>query len=174
MSVATQARAAKPSNRLAPARAGASAEISLTAAQKRLIRESFLKLEPALDLVGQLFFLKLFRLDPALRGRFAGDFKTQSRKFMAAVKLTIISLKHEDGLAPTLKLLGVRQRQLGIKLRDYRTMAKSLMWTLERSLERSFTRETKDAWTTLLTQLTRILSGSDAALRRSVGGSARV
>jgi hemoglobin-like flavoprotein len=174
MSVATQARAAKPSNRLAPARAGASAEISLTAAQKRLIRESFLKLEPALDLVGQLFFLKLFRLDPALRGRFAGDPKTQSRKFMAAVKLTIISLKHEDGLAPTLKLLGVRQRQLGIKLRDYRTMAKSLMWTLERSLERSFTRETKDAWTTLLTQITHILSGSDAALLRSVGGSARV
>jgi hemoglobin-like flavoprotein len=174
MTVATQARAAKPSNRLAPARAGASAEISLTAAQKRLIRESFLKLEPALDLVGQLFFLKLFRLDPALRGRFAGDPKTQSRKFMAAVKLTIISLKHEDGLAPTLKLLGVRQRQLGIKLRDYRTMAKSLMWTLERSLERSFTRETKDAWTTLLTQITHILSGSDAALLRSVGGSARV
>jgi hemoglobin-like flavoprotein len=174
MSVATQARAAKPSNRLAPARAGASAEISLTAAQKRLIRESFLKLEPALDLVGQLFFLKLFRLDPALRGRFAGDPQTQSRKFMAAVKLTIISLKHEDGLAPTLKLLGVRQRQLGIKLRDYRTMAKSLMWTLERSLERSFTRETKDAWTTLLTQITHILSGSDAALLRSVGGSARV
>jgi len=174
MSAAIEARVAKPSNRLAPARAGASAEISLTAAQKRLIRESFLKLEPALDLVGQLFFLKLFRLDPALRGRFAGDPKTQSRKFMAAVKLTIISLKHEDGLAPTLKLLGVRQRQLGIKLRDYRTMAKSLMWTLERSLERSFTRETKDAWTTLLTQITHILSGSDAALLRSVGGSARV
>src|SRR3990170_5941113 len=114
MSAAIQARAAKSSN--APGRAEASAEIKLTARQKRLIRESFLKLEPALDLVGQLFFLKLFRLDPALRGRFAGDPKTQSRKFMAAVKLTIISLRHNHGLAPTLKLLGVRQRQLGIKL----------------------------------------------------------
>ena len=40
--------------------------------QKRLIRESVLTLEPAFDLVGQLFFLKLFRLDPAFRARFAG------------------------------------------------------------------------------------------------------
>ena len=174
MSAAIEARVAKSSNRLAPARAGASAEISLTAAQKRLIRESFRKLEPALDLVGQLFYLKLFRLDPAFRARFAGDPKTQGRKFMAAVKLTIISLNHEDGLAPTLKLLGVRHRQLGIKVRDYRTMAKAWMWTLERSLEKSFTRETKDVWTKFLAQVSYIMSGSEAALLRSVGGSARV
>ena len=174
MSAAIEARVAKSSNRLAPARAGASAEISLTAAQKRLIRESFFKLEPALDLVGQLFYLKLFRLDPSFRDRFGSDAKTQGRKFMAAVKLTIISLNHEDGLAPTLKLLGVRHRQLGIKVRDYRTMAKAWMWTLERSLEKSFTRETKDVWTKFHTQVSYILSGSEAALLRSVGGSARV
>jgi hemoglobin-like flavoprotein len=173
MSAAIEARVAKSSNRLALARAG-SAEISLTAGQKRLIRESFRKLEPALDLVGQLFYLKLFRLDPSFRDRFGSDSKTQGRKFMAAVKLTIISLNHEDGLAPTLKLLGVRHRQLGIKVRDYRTMAKAWMWTLERSLEKGFTRETKDAWTKFLAEVTHIMSGSDAALLRSVGGSARV
>ncbi len=174
MSVVIQARAAKPSNRPAPARAKASPGISLTAPQKRLIRESFLKLDPALDLVGQLFCIKLFRLDPEFRARFGGSVETQGRKFMAAMKLTIISLNHEDGLAPTLKLLGVRHRQLGIKLRHYRTMAKALMWTLEQSLEKKFTRETKDAWKTLLTQLTHILSGSDAALLRSVGGTGGV
>ena len=173
MSAAIEARVAKSSNRLSPARAG-SAEISLTPGQKRLIRESFRKLEPALDLVGLLFYLKLFRLDPSFHDRFGGDPKTQGRKFMAAVKLTIISLNHEDGLAPTLKLLGVRHRQLGIKVRDYRTMAKAWMWTLERSLEKSFTRETKDVWTKFLAQVSYILSGSEAALLRSVGGSARV
>jgi hemoglobin-like flavoprotein len=171
MSAAIEARAAKSSNRLAPAHSGFSA-ITLTPRQKRLMRESFQKLEPALDLVGQLFYLKLFRLDPTLRARF-GDPKTQSRKFMAAVKLTIISLRHNDGLAPTLKLLGVRHRQLGIKVRDYRTMAKAWMWTLERSLEKSLTRETKDAWTKFLAEVTYIMSGSEAALLRSVGGSAR-
>ncbi len=165
MSATIQTRA-KSANR--PARAGA-AEISLTAAQKRLVRESFLKLAPALDLVGQLFYLKLFRLDPAFRARFGTDAETQGRKFMAAVKLGIIALNHDDGLAPIIKLLGVRYRQMGLKVRDYRTITKALIWTLERSLETKFTPKTKDAWTVLLTQVTRILSGSDAALLRSVG-----
>lgn len=168
MSAVIEARAARSSTRAAPSPFG-SAEILLTPVQKRLIRASFVKLEPALDLVGQLFYLKLYRLDPAFRARFGGDPETQGRKFMAAVKLAIISLKHEDCLAPTLKLLGVRQRMLGMKVRDYRMMGKAWMWTLERSLERSFTRQTKDAWTVLLTQATRVLSGSDAALLRSVG-----
>ncbi|HEU4476075.1 MAG TPA: globin domain-containing protein [Methyloceanibacter sp.] len=167
MSAVLEARAAKSTNRAAQSRAG-DAQISLTAAQKRLIRESFVKLEPALDLVGQLFYLKLYRLDPSLRESFGGDSKSLGRKFMAAVKLTIIALKHEDGLTPTLKLLGVRQRQLGMKVRDYRTMAKAWTWTLERSLEKSFTRQSKDAWAVLLAQVTRVLSGSDAALLRSV------
>jgi hypothetical protein len=168
MSAAVQAHATKSANRAEPAPFGAD-EILLTPAQKRLIRESFLKIEPAIDLVGQLFFLKLNRLDPSFRKRFGTDPKTHGRKFMAAVKLTIISLKYEDGLAPTLKLLGVRQRMLGMKVRDYRMMVKAWMWTLERSLEKSFTRQAKDAWTVFLTQASRILSGSDAALLRSVG-----
>ena len=75
---------------------------------------------------------------------------------MAALKLGIVSLNHDDGLAPTLKLLGIRHRQLGIKIRHYRMMTKALLWTLEQSLEKRFTRETKDAWSTLLTLPSRL------------------
>jgi hemoglobin-like flavoprotein len=165
MSAVSEARTAKSPNRLARSRA----EILLTAEQKRLIRESFVRLEPAIDLVGQLFYLKLYRLDPSFRDRFGGDPETLGRKFMAGVKLTIVLLKHEDCLTPIIKLLGLRQRQLGMKVRDYRMMSKAWMWTLERSLDKSLTKQTKDAWTVLLGQITRVLSGSDAALLRSVG-----
>jgi hypothetical protein len=37
-------------------------------------------------------------------------------------------------------------------------MTRALIWTLEQSLEKSFTRETKDAWNALLGQTTRLLS----------------
>jgi hemoglobin-like flavoprotein len=151
-----------------PYRASPDPGITLTAKQKRLIRESFLQLEPAFDLVGQLFFYKLYRLDPSFRHRFAGPVAIQGRKFMAALKLGIVSLNYEGGLAPTLRLLGVRHRLLGIKVRHYRLMAKALMWTLEQSLGEHFTRETKDAWSAMLTQITRVMSGGDAALLRSV------
>jgi hemoglobin-like flavoprotein len=159
MPVALQSLAPRASSRARRSRAEASAETPLTAKQKRLIGESFLRFEPALDLVGQLFYLKLFRLDPSLRKRFAGSVEAQGRKFAAGMKLAMISLGHEDGLAPTLKLLGVRYRQLGIRARHYQTMAKALTWTLEQSLEKSFDRQTKEAWATLLGHVSRVMAG---------------
>jgi len=141
------------------ARSTKPSEIRLTAEQKRLIRVSFLRIEPALDLVAQLFFLKLFRLDPSLRKKFSGPVEIQARKFAAGAKLAMISIGHEDGLAPTLRLLGARHRQLGIRARHYRTMSRSLVWTLERSLDKDFDRDTKDAWNTLLASFTHIMAG---------------
>lgn len=157
MPVALQAPVASAKGRQSP-RTDRS-DIPLTAKQKRLIRDSFAKLEPARDLVAQLFFLKLFRLDPSLRKRFGGPVETQARKFAAGMKLTVISLGHQDGLMPTLKLLGARHRQIGIRPRHYRTMSRALVWTLEQSLEKRFTRETKEAWNTLLAHLSRTLGG---------------
>ena len=148
-----------PKRRARRTRSAPSTDTQLTAEQKRLIRVSFLRVEPALDLVAQLFFLKLFRLDPSLRKKFSGPIEVQARKFAAGAKLAMISLGHEDGLAPTLKLLGARHRQLGIRSRHYRTMSRALVWTLERSLEKNFDRDTKDAWNTLLSSFTRIMAG---------------
>ena len=141
-----------------PSRRRKATGASLSAEQKHLIHKSFLRVEPALDLVAQLFFLKLFRLDPGLRKKFSGPVEVQARKFASAAKLAMISLGHEDGLAPTLKLLGVRHRQMGIRPRHYRTMSRALVWTLGRSLDKAFDRDTKDAWNALLAQFTKVMS----------------
>lgn len=158
MPAAMQAAVASPKPKSRRSRRSATKEIQLTAAQKRLIRLSFLRIEPALDLVAQLFFLKLFRLDPSLRKTFDGPVEVQARKFAAGAKLAMISLGHEDGLAPTLKLLAARHRQMGIRTRHYRTMSRALVWTLERSLDKDFDRNTKDAWNALLSNFTQVMS----------------
>ena len=44
-------------------RSPAPAEAPLTDEQKQLMRSSFAKIEPAIDLVAQVFFRKLFALD---------------------------------------------------------------------------------------------------------------
>lgn len=150
---------AAPKKSTRRARSTASKDLNLTTEQKRLILNSFFRLEPALDLVAQLFFLKLFRLDPGLRKKFDGPVEMQARKFSAGAKLAMISLGHEDGLAPTLKLLGTRHRQMGIRARHYRTMSRALVWTLERSLDKSFDRNTRDAWNTMLAQFAKVMSG---------------
>ena len=150
---------AAPKKSTRRARSTSSKDLSLTTAQKRLILNSFVRLEPALDLVAQLFFLKLFRLDPGLRKKFDGPVEMQARKFSAGAKLAMISLGHEDGLAPTLKLLGTRHRQMGIRARHYRTMSRALIWTLERSLDKSFDRDARDAWNAMLAHFTKVMTG---------------
>jgi hemoglobin-like flavoprotein len=158
MSAALLTSVAAPKSRSRQARSLPTSDTQLTPEQKNLIRVSFLRVEPALELVAQLFFLKLFRLDPSLRKKFSGPVDMQARKFAASAKLAMISLGHEDGLAPTLKLLGARHRQMGIRTRHYRTMSRALVWTMERSLEKEFDRDTKDAWTTLLAYFTKVMS----------------
>jgi len=156
---ALQSPVEAPKKRTRRARSVSPKDTQLSPEQKRLIRVSFLRVEPALDLVAQLFFLKLFRLDPALRKKFSGPIDVQAKKFAAGAKLAMISLGHEDGLAPTLRLLGARHRQMGIRTRHYRTMSRALVWTLERSLDKAFDRDTKDAWNALTAYFTKIMAG---------------
>lgn len=158
MPVALNLSSSKTMTRMRLKRVATPAEAPLTDEHKRRIRESYAKIEPAIDLVAQVFFRKLFALDSSLRAKFSGPIEIQTRKFAAAIKLTMITLSQDEELTPTLKLLGARHRQLGIRTRHYRMMAKALIWTLEQSLEKGFTRETRAAWSALLDRITRSLT----------------
>ena len=158
MPVALNLSSSKTMTHMRLKRVATPAEAPLTDEHKRRIRESYAKIEPAIDLVAQVFFRKLFALDSSLRAKFSGPIEIQARKFAAAMKLTMITLNQDEELTPTLKLLGARHRQLGIRTRHYRMMAKALIWTLEQSLEKGFTRETRAAWSALLDRITRSLT----------------
>jgi hemoglobin-like flavoprotein len=128
---------------------------SLTTEQKRLIRETFARIEPAADLVARLFYLKSIDLNPSLRAVFEAPTRAQRRKFMGALKIAVISLDRLQGLQPILKLLGTRQRQDGIKPNHYATFRRAWVWTLEQSLDARFSHDAKAAWESLLSQMTR-------------------
>jgi hemoglobin-like flavoprotein len=130
----------------------------LTKTQKRLIRESFKTIEPASDLVAQLFYLRLYQLDPSLQALFMGRRKAQRRELMGALKLAIISLDHTEELTPVLKLLGARHRPYGVKSGDYITFVMAWIWTLEQALEWRFTPAAREAWTALLSQTARTMA----------------
>ncbi|MGI8725015.1 MAG: globin domain-containing protein [Methyloceanibacter sp.] len=162
MSVAV--RKAEPEGTRSPAKPSRSrkflqVEAPLSEKQKHLIRATFVQVEPALDLVAALYFLKLFDLDPSFRSVFTGPAKDRTRKFTAAMKLVIISLDRQDELKPTLKLIGVQSRQYGVRAGQYATMAEAMIWTLDQSLEGAFTKEARGAWNGLLARITRILAG---------------
>jgi hemoglobin-like flavoprotein len=129
-------------------------DTALTLEQKRLIRESFARIEPASDLVARLFYLKSIDLDPSLREVFKAPSRAERRKFMGALKIAIISLDRLQALQPILKLLGTRQRLDGIKSNHYATFRRAWVWTMEQSLDARFTHDARAAWTSLLNQMT--------------------
>jgi hemoglobin-like flavoprotein len=128
---------------------------TLSQEQKRLVRDSFTRIEPAADLVARLFYLKSVDLDPSIRDVLKAPSRAQRRKFMAAMKLAVISLDRLEQLQPMIRLLGIRQRQEGIKSRHYTTFRRAWVWTLEQSLEARFSREAREAWTALLGEMAR-------------------
>jgi hemoglobin-like flavoprotein len=132
-----------------------SASPSLTREQKRQIRETFAIIEPASDLVVRLFYLKSIDLNPSLRNLFKSPNRVQRRKFMAAMKVAVLSLDRLQSLQPILKLLGTRQREEGVKPGHYDTFQSAWVWTLEQSLESRFPREANEAWSSLLREMTR-------------------
>jgi hemoglobin-like flavoprotein len=99
--------------------------------------------------------MKSVDLDPSLGALFRSPNRVQRRKFMAAMKVAVLSLDRLQSLQPILKLLGNRQREEGVTQSHYETFQSAWVWTLEQALQARFPREAKDAWSSLLDEMTR-------------------
>ena len=115
--------------------------------QMALVQDSFAKVEPIADTAADLFYTRLFALDPALRPMFPADMTEQKHKLMAMLKLAVNSLNRLDDLVPAVQALGQRHGTYGVTFDQYETVGAALLWTLEQGLGAAFTPEVKAAWT---------------------------
>lgn len=109
-------------------------------------QQSFEKVLPIADTVAEVFYRRLFELDPSLKRLFKGDMQAQGRKLMDMIQTVIYGLDQFDRIIPTVQDLGRHHGGLGVKDQDYDTVAAALLWTLERELGPDFTPEVKRAW----------------------------
>ncbi len=143
----TMTAAAKVPFEPAPGAAPATGEGPLSPAQKRLVQTTFAKIEPIAEAAAELFYGKLFELDPGLKALFKGDIKEQGRKLMATLKIAVKGLDDLEKLVPVVQDLGRRHAGYGVQDRDYDTVAAALLWTLGQGLKDEFTPEVEAAWT---------------------------
>lgn len=115
--------------------------------QIRLVQESFAKVQPIAAQAAQMFYQRLFELDPQLRKLFKGDMQEQGTKLMSMIAAAVNGLNHIDKLVPVLKALGQRHGGYGVKAADYDVVAQALLWTLQQGLQDAFTSEVRAAWT---------------------------
>ncbi len=118
----------------------------MTPEQMQLVQTSWTKVEPIASQAAELFYGRLFELDPSLRALFKGDMQAQGAKLMRAITLVVRGLEQLDVLAPTLRALGRRHVGYGVKNSHYDTVGVALLWTLAQSLGSAFTPATSAAW----------------------------
>jgi hemoglobin-like flavoprotein len=114
--------------------------------QKVLIQASFQKVLPIADAAAELFYGRLFELDPSLRPMFRGDMTQQGKKLMATLKVVVMGLDRLDQLIPAVEALARRHVGYGVKDEHYETVGTALIWTLQKGLGDSFTPSVATAW----------------------------
>ena len=121
----------------------------MTPEQVELVKSSWAKVIPIADKAAELFYGKLFELDPSLKSLFKGDMVEQGKKLMKMIGTAVNGLDRLDEIVPAVQQLGVRHIAYGVKDEHYDTVGAALLWTLDAGLGDAFTDETKMAWTTV-------------------------
>ncbi len=142
----------------------------MTETQKILVQKSFEKVLPIADTAAELFYSRLFEIDPSLRPMFSGDIKEQGKKLMMTLNVAVKGLDRLDELVPQIQKLGRNHAGYGVKDEHYDTVAGALLWTLEQGLGADFTDEVKEAWVEVYT----ILAGTMKAAAKEAEKEAEV
>lgn len=116
----------------------------MTPKQITLIQESLRKVPP--EAAAELFYDRLFTLDPDLKRLFVGDIKEQGSKLMSMITIVVNGLMDLEPLLPTVRALGARHAGYGVKPEHYDTVGDALLWTLAQGLGDDFTDDVRQAW----------------------------
>jgi len=118
----------------------------VTPHQIDLVQASWKQVLPVAETAAQMFYGRLFFLDPSLRTLFRGDLREQGQQLMAMISFTVNGLARLDQLLPTVKALGRRHAAYGVRPEHYYTVGAALLWTFEQGLGAAFTPAMRDAW----------------------------
>ena len=129
----------------------------MTPAQITVVKESFAKVVPIKETAAELFYNRLFELDPSLERLFHTDMKEQGRKLMATLAVAVGGLDNLDAIIPVVRDLGSRHVGYGVEVAHYDTVGTALIWTLEQGLGDDFTDQTKEAWVAAYGLLTSVM-----------------
>ncbi|MGY5351647.1 globin family protein [Wenyingzhuangia sp. IMCC45533] len=116
-----------------------------------LVQTSFEAVKPIAATAAEIFYSKLFELDPNLKPLFpAADedkMKEQGNKLMTMLSGAVAGLSNIEALVPVLQDLGKRHVAYRVEKSHYDTVGAALLGTLAVGLGDDFTPEVKQAWT---------------------------
>ncbi len=119
----------------------------MTPEQKDIVRQTWKSVVPIADTAADLFYDRLFALDPELKALFQDvDIAAQKQKLLQALAATVAGLNQLEALASQLSELGRRHAGYGVVEAHYETVGQALIWTLEQGLQEEWTPNARQAW----------------------------
>jgi hemoglobin-like flavoprotein len=141
----------------------------MTPQQIALVQRSFAQVKPIAATASELFYDRLFTLDPSLRRMFKGDMAQQGKMLMAMIGAAVAGLSNLEKLAPVVRELGARHSAYGVRDEHYDTVGEALLWTLEQGLGPAFTHDVQEAWAATYALLSQVmqLGAAQADMRQA-------
>ena len=125
-----------------------------------LIRKNWAKATLAGELLGQLFYERLFELAPASRAMFAEDIDDQARKLLQTLNWIIDHLDDPETLVPAAESLATRHVNYGVKAEHYPAVGEALIATLRQGLGSGFSAQDEAAWLRIYDQLSSVMTSA--------------
>ncbi len=119
----------------------------MTQKEIQLIKRSwrlFQQIKP--EIVGDVFYSKLFDISPSLRRMFGTDMNAQYRKLMDMLSLIVARLDNLDVISTEINEMAARHVKYGATPAHYKMVGNALLWTLEHGLGNDWNEELKEAW----------------------------
>ena len=137
----------------------------MTPEQKSLVQGTFEQVVPISEKAAELFYGRLFELDPSLRALFKTNLREQGIKLMQTLGYCVARLDKLEEILPAVRDLGKRHVKYGVSAAHYDTVGSALLWTLEQGLGPAFTPDVKEAWTMVYVTLSGVMKESANSLQ---------
>ena len=119
----------------------------MTSTQIAIVRSTWRKVNPMQQRLAQVFYERLFELDPTTRAFFGGvDLRHHGRKLTDTLSAVIELLDRPEDLLEMVADTGRRHGGRGVGWRHYGMAADALFTALECCLGPAFTTEARAAW----------------------------
>src|SRR5688572_4624034 len=121
--------------------------MTISAAQKDIIQDSFTEVAIESDRAAELFYNRLFEIAPATKELFkSADMSLQGQKLMQTLAVVIAGLDNLEQIVPSVQSLAKRHVSYGVTAEHYGLVGEALIWMLNEVLGDGFTEEAKSAW----------------------------
>lgn len=122
---------------------------TLTDRKTLIIKTSWSYVIAQPEMTGEMFYEKLFEINPALQAMFPQDMEQQVRKLIDMITYMVSRMQAMPEIQKDIDAMAVRHAGYGVQDAHYATVGEALLWVLENRLEDQWDEETRQCWTEL-------------------------